>query len=140
MQYHPLYSDETAYPLYSYSYRVVARNASGASEPSNVVGPVAIDHHTLVDELWNDSRMFLRQGKLTFRQNDARKFREDCHRLAGEPGSAVVYHAATGSAGLRAYAFSRSKQPELAFSISFDGRNFQPVSPSLEAPAADERQ
>ena len=91
VQYHPLYSDETAYPSFRYFYRVIARNASGVSDPSNAVGPVTIDRHTLVDELWNDSRMFLRQGKLTFRQNDARKFKEDCHRLTGEPGSAVVY-------------------------------------------------
>jgi mannan endo-1,4-beta-mannosidase len=135
VQYHPLYSDETAYPHFSYFYRVVARNAAGASDPSNDVGPVTIDHHTLVDELWNDSRILLRQGMLTFRQNDARKFKEDCHRLAGEPGSAVVYHAANGIRKVRAFAFSRSNQPELAFSVSFDGRSFQQVNPSLESPA-----
>lgn len=133
VQYHPLYSDETAYPLYSYFYRIVARNGSGVSEPSNVVGPIRIDHHTLVDELWNDSRMFLRQGAITFRQNDARKFKEDCHRLAGEPGSAVVYHAVNGIRKVSAFAFSRSQQPELAFSVSFDGRKFQQVTPSLDS-------
>ena len=134
VQYHPLYSDETAYPLYSYFYRVVARNASGASEPSNVVGPVTIDHHTLVDELWNDSRMFLRQGTLTFRQNDARKFKEDCHRLTGEPGSAVVYHAANG---IRKVTHVRIQPVEAAGARLlrlFDGRSFQQVTPSPESP------
>jgi len=134
VQYHPLYSDETAYPQYTYFYRIVARNATGASDPSNVVGPVTIDHHTLVDEFWNDSRMFLRQGTLTFRQNDARKFKEDCHRLAGEPGSAVVYHAANGIRKARAFAFSQSQQPGLAFSVSSDGRSFLPVTSRLESP------
>ena len=137
IQYHPLYADETACPLYSYAYRVLARNSTGLSDPSNVIGPVKIDHHTLVDELANDSRIFLRQGKLTFRQNEARKFREDCHRLSGEPGSAIVYHAASGIRRVRVFAFSQSDKPGLGFGTSFDARIFQPASPRLEVPRAN---
>ena len=37
-----LFNDATAEPGQSYCYRVVARNASGESEPSNVVGPVTV--------------------------------------------------------------------------------------------------
>jgi hypothetical protein len=133
VQYHPLYSDETASPLYSYSYRALARNGTGLSDPSNVLGPVQMDHHTLVDEFSNDARIFLREGKLTFRQNEARKFREDCHRLTGEPGSAIVYHGASGIRKVRVFAFSQSEQPELEFATSFDARAFQPASPLMDA-------
>ena len=42
VQYRPLFNDATAEPGQSYCYRVVARNASGASEPSNVIGPVTV--------------------------------------------------------------------------------------------------
>jgi hypothetical protein len=98
------------------------------------VGPVAIDHHTLVDELWNDSRIFLRQGNLSFRQNEARKYREDCHRLTGEKGSAIVYYAAGGIRRVRAFAFGQNNKPELIFATSFDARSFQPANTRLETP------
>ena len=103
VQYRPLFVDESLQPGKSYHYRVIARNSSGVSEPSNVVGPVHVTHRTLVDELWNDSRIFVKEGNLRFVENEARKFKEDCHRLAGQSNSAVIYHAPgrhRGGAGL----------------------------------------
>ncbi len=126
VQYRPLCADETIEPGQAYCYRVIARSPAGASAASNVVGPIRMEHRTLVDELWNDSRIFLRQGKLTFRQNDARKFQEDCHRLTGEPGSALVYHAGDGIRLARVLAFGRSSTPGLVFSVADDGRHFEP--------------
>ena len=40
-----------------------------------------MSHRTLVDEFWNDSRLGSEvEGKPSYPQNEARKFREDCHR------------------------------------------------------------
>ncbi len=54
--YAPQYCDETAEVGGTYFYRVIARNAAGASAPSNVVGPLQPDRRWRVDELFDDSK------------------------------------------------------------------------------------
>ncbi len=127
VQHRPLFVDESAAPGKSYFYRAVARNSSGASDPSSAFGPVRIMHRTLVDEMWNDSRMYAKEGKLQFQENEARKFKEDCHRLSGEPGSAVIYHARGPIHAVRIFLYSQSPGPDVALSFSSDGRKFDPI-------------
>ena len=112
VQYQPLFVDESAQPGTAYCYRVTARNQTGRSARSDVVGPVRIAHRTLVDELWNDSRIFLTQGAVQFRQNDARKVKEDCHRLSGSPGSTIVYRTCEPIEAVRLYVYSHPRPPE----------------------------
>jgi mannan endo-1,4-beta-mannosidase len=131
VQYRPLFVDESVQPGRAYCYRVTARNSSGSSKPSNVVGPVHVTHRTLVDEFWNDSRIFAKQGKLQLAENESRKFKEDCHRLAGDSGSAVIYYAPGGIHAVRVFAFSPSDQPAIRISFSKDGRTFEPVESSV---------
>ncbi len=127
VQYRPLFADESAQPGKTYHYRVTARNSSGVSEPSNVIGPVRMTHRTVVDELWNDARIFLKEGNLQFTENQARKFKEDCHRLAGQSKSAIIYRAPGGIAALRVFLFTQSSQPAIRMFFSKDGRGFDPV-------------
>ncbi|HSA00499.1 MAG TPA: hypothetical protein P5055_07140, partial [Candidatus Paceibacterota bacterium] len=133
-QYRPLFVDDTIHPGKSYAYRIVARNAAGSSLPSNVV-VARMTHRTLVDELVNDSRIFVKQGKLRFSENEARKFREDCHRLAGEPGSSVHYHASDGISMARVFLFGQSDSPAVRLSYSRDGRQFDARESEVERPA-----
>lgn len=126
-QYHPQFVDESLVPGRSYLYRVIARNAAGAAEPSDAFGPVRMRHRTLVDEFWNDSRLFIVVGKPSYPQNEARKFREDCHRITGVPGDAMVYHAADGIVSTRIFAFSEAASPEIRVSVSRDGKSFEPL-------------
>jgi hypothetical protein len=131
VQYRPLFVDESLQPGKTYHYRVLACNPSGVSEPSNVVGPVRVTHRTLVDELWNDSRIFVKEGNLRFEENEARKFKEDCHRLAGQGKCAVIYRAPGGIRAVRVFLFTQSSQPALRILLSKDGRRFDPVESSL---------
>jgi len=124
--------DESVQPGKTYHYRAVACNPSGVSEPSNVVGPVRVTHRTLVDELWNDSRIFLKEGNLQFTENQARKFKEDCHRLAGQSKSAIIYRAPGGIAAVRVLLFSQSDEPAIRISFSQDGRKFGPVESAVD--------
>ncbi len=128
VQYRPLFADASVRPGRLYHYRVIARNSSGPSKPSNVVGPVRVTHRTLVDELWNDSRIFLKEGKLTFAENEARKFKEDCHRLAGVAKSAVVYRVPGGIGEVRAFVFTPSDQPAVRILFSKDSQKFEPAA------------
>jgi len=127
VQYRPLFVDESVQPGKTYRYRLTARNSSGVSEPSHVVGPVRVTHRTLVDELWNDSRIFLKDGNLQFVDNQARKFKEDCHRLAGQGKSAVVYRGSGGIQAVRIFLFTQSSPPAIRILFSDDGRTFRPV-------------
>jgi mannan endo-1,4-beta-mannosidase len=127
VQYRPLFVDESARPGRAYYYRVIANSPAGSSKSSNVVGPVRVTHRTLVDEFWNDSRVFVKEGKLQFMENQARKFKEDCHRLSGENNSAIVYYAPGGVQAARIFLFSSSDQPGIRVAFSKDGRTFEPV-------------
>jgi hypothetical protein len=127
VQYRPLFVDESVRPGQAYHYRVVARNLSGSSEPSNAVGPVQMTHRTLVDELWNDARVYLKEGNLQFADNQARKFKEDCHRLVGQSKSAVIYRAPGGIEAVRVFLFTQSDQPAIRLLFSKDARTFTPV-------------
>jgi hypothetical protein len=124
VQYRSPFADESLRPGTRYFYRVLARNAAGCSDPSNVVGPVRVTHRTLVDELWNDARFFLREGKVEFVDNQARRFKEDCHRLAGAPESSVVYYAPGGVQAVRVFLFTQADEPVIRISFSRDGRSF----------------
>jgi len=127
VQYRPLFVDESLRPGAAYYYRVVACNASGSSKPSNVVGPIRMTCRTLVDELWNDAHLCAKEGNLQFAEKEARKFKEDCHRLAGPAKSAIVYYAPGGVQAVRVSLFGQSDQPAINILLSPDGRKFEPV-------------
>jgi mannan endo-1,4-beta-mannosidase len=131
VQYRPLFVDESLRPGKTYYYRVVACNASGSSKPSNVAGPVRMTCRTLVDELWNDSHLCVKEGNLQFAEKEARKFKEDCHRLAGQAKSAIVYYAPGSIEAVRVLLFSQSDQPAVSILFSKDGRKFDPVEPTV---------
>ncbi len=132
-QYHPLAADESAQPGQSYCYRLVARNEAGASIPSKVFGPVAMRCRTLVDELSNLSRTYRKGGKLELRSNDARNYKEDCHRLRGESGAWISYHVPGRLIAARVYAFGEQDEPALEFLAGHEPGK----GPALQARAQD---
>jgi len=84
VQYRPLFNDTGAETGKSYYYRVTARNSAGVSEPSNIVGPVSVSYKTLVDELRDWQFIYKHGGNLSLETKEARKFKEDYHRLKGK--------------------------------------------------------
>jgi hypothetical protein len=70
---------------------------------------------TLVDELRNLSRTYRKGGKLELRSNDARNYKEDCHRLWGAPGAWIAYHVTGRIIAVRVYAFGEQGEPALEF-------------------------
>ncbi|HSB28181.1 MAG TPA: cellulase family glycosylhydrolase, partial [Pyrinomonadaceae bacterium] len=94
VRYRPLFSDATAEVGQSYYYRVRAKNTSGVSEPSNVVGPIKLNERFMIDEILDFSHLFSHEGKLTLESANARPYKEDPHRLRGTNGDALVYKTA----------------------------------------------
>ena len=71
--YAPLFADTWTIQGQQYFYRVRARNDAGASEPSNVVGPVRADGVTMVDDLADLTRSFAHAGVRLVTDDSARR-------------------------------------------------------------------
>ncbi|MBZ0256398.1 fibronectin type III domain-containing protein, partial [bacterium] len=131
LQYRPLFNDEKINIGESYFYRVRARNAAGISEPGNIEGPVKATHKMLIDEFQNESLLFHKQGELRLVQNEARRYKEDVHRLHGEDGAWILYKSPAPMIGFAAYAFPIKEQSSLVISISNNGRTFETIEPKV---------
>jgi hypothetical protein len=126
-QYRPLFNDTGAESGKSYYYRVIAANSAGASEPSNVIGPVAVPCKTLVDEMQDWRFIDKHSGKLSLETNQARKFKEDSHRLKGTAGSSVIYKIEAPVISWKVFAYFPGNISDFNFSVSADGQNFRPI-------------
>jgi mannan endo-1,4-beta-mannosidase len=127
VQYRPLFADTNA-DEGRWFYHVIARNVAGSSGPSNVVGPVQITDHTLVDEMADFSLMASRRSDLEVKTLDCRKVKEDIHRVAGQAGGFVVYSVPGAIHSCKVYAFFPGEVKDFQFSISADGQTFVPVN------------
>ena len=131
VQYRPLFADESA-PRGEWYYRVRANNQAGSSEPSDVVGPVAVTNATLVDELADFSKVHARQGALEIKTRDSRKTKEDAHRAAGNAGDALVYRLATPVESFRVFVFFPRAVADPKFAVSADGQTYRDVAAAKE--------
>jgi len=126
VQYRPLFADESV-PLGTWHYRVRARNASGVSDPSNVVGPVRVSQATRVDELASLDRTESHTGDWEIRSKDCRQAKEDAHRAAGGGGATLTYRLPAPIEGFRVFAFFPSAIADLRFSVSANGERFRGI-------------
>lgn len=119
--YRPLASDEFTQAGQTYFYRLVAQNEAGASKPSKVLGPVKMRCRTLVDEFQNTFLIYRKEGKIEFKSNDARNYKEDCHRLWGTNGMWIAYQITGKIKVVRVYAFDEKGEAGLQFHAGVDG-------------------
>jgi hypothetical protein len=124
-QYRPLFNDTTAEIGKSYYYRVIAKNSVGLSEHSYAIGPVPVAYKTLVDEMQDWKFINNRDGNLSLQTNQARKFKEDSHRLKGTTGSFIIYKTEGPIISWKVFAFFPDKISDFNFYISADGNNFE---------------
>ena len=126
-QYRPLFNDTGVEIGKSYFYRVTARNSAGESKPSNIVGPVSVTCKTLADEMRDFKLISNREGTLSLETKEARKFKEDMHRLKGVKGSSVIYKVEPPIVSWKVYSFFPQAVSDFNFYESADGREFKPV-------------
>ncbi|HUT31887.1 MAG TPA: hypothetical protein VNE39_00275 [Planctomycetota bacterium] len=127
--YRPLYSDTTARAGQTCHYRVVARNASGESEPSNVVGPVKVRAVCLADELATFALAHARSDGLTLANEYNALYAERLFRAKGESGAWLAYKAPGDIAAFKAVAWFPKAPEHLRFQASPDGVAFQNLAP-----------
>jgi hypothetical protein len=91
--YRPQFSDTSVVIGKSYFYRIKARNESGVSEYSNVVGPIEVSYKILIDELENDKKIFKKEGDLEFlKLKQIVQAKEDRNRLKGGKENYLIYN------------------------------------------------
>lgn len=126
VQYVPLYNDISAEIGKSYFYRVEALNEIGISEKSNVVGPITVSEKAFIDEMGNLMKVFGYKNVGIDKGFD-RKFKEDTERIIGEKGGEVSYIVDGKITGITVYAFEKSNENGLEFSVSKDGKEFKTI-------------
>jgi mannan endo-1,4-beta-mannosidase len=130
-QYRPQFADENV-PAGKWFYRVSAKNESGTSEPSNIVGPVKVKNATLVDELADFSKVNSQSGNWTIADRNCRPAKEDADRAAGAAGDVLVYRLPDSVQSFRVFAFFPKEECDVKFSTSDDGQNFHEVAAQKE--------
>lgn len=130
VQYVSLFNDVDAKIGETYFYRIEAMNSNGVSPKSNIVGPVIVKENALIDEMANFQIAFgVKQVKVD-RGND-RKFKEDTERIVGDEGSEISYFIDGKINGITIYAFEKSVENGLTFSVSKEGKIFTPIQLNL---------
>ncbi|TWU29253.1 cellulase family glycosylhydrolase [Bythopirellula polymerisocia] len=127
LQYRPLFSDSSVEKGCHYYYRVIAKNNRGSSDPSNVIGPVVVNHMLLVDEMQDESILHSTAGAVKQRADHPRQVQEDIHRKELGPGGQVVYQNLEPASGIRVFLFCNSSSPACEIAVSSDGHSFEQV-------------
>ena len=131
-QYRPQFADETV-PAGNWFYRVRAKNDSGMSDGSNIVGPVKTQSATLVDELADFSKINSHTGDWKTVNRDCRPAREDAHRAVGVAGDQLVYELPSAIESFRLFVFFPKTESAVTFFTSTDGKTFHEVTAQKES-------
>ena len=110
-------------------YRVTASNASGASPPSNVVGPVKVERICLADELQDFSRVLAKSAGLTLTNDYNALYAEYLFRAKGTVGDWLSYEVPGPMQSVKIVAFCGKEIADLTLQVSADGRTFAALQP-----------
>ncbi len=125
--YRPLFSDTTARAGQTCFYRVIARNESGPSAPSNVVGPVKVQQLCLADELQDFSRTEGKSDGLELNNDYNAMYAEYLFRAKGSKGDWMTYHVPDELQRVKVVAFFAEEVTDLTLETSTDGVAYTPL-------------
>ncbi|MDA3881640.1 MAG: hypothetical protein PF436_14725 [Prolixibacteraceae bacterium] len=126
-QYYALYYDHTAEIGKAYYYMLTAKNASGESQPSEVVGPVKVESKMLIDNMDNFGSVYYSSQGVVISTNNDRKFKEDMCRFNGKQGHEIVYYVPGKLQNVTVYSFCQNDVENLTFQVSANGNNYRNV-------------
>jgi hypothetical protein len=128
--YRPLFSDTQARAGERWCYRVVARNTAGVSRPSNIVGPIAVQHACLADEMQDLSKAASHSPGLTLDNDYNAIFAEYLFRARGATGDWITYQVPGAVAKLRVTAFLGADGLDPLIETTANGRTFVALQPA----------
>lgn len=127
--YRPLFSDATARAGETWCYRVKARNASGVSAPSNVVGPVLVKRVCAVDELLDFTKVKAKSAGLALDNQYNALYAEFLFRAKGDKGEWVSYEVPRAIESVKIVAFCKGDPVDPALQFSADGKSYAAATP-----------
>lgn len=130
--YRPLFTDRTARVGGRYCYRVSARNASGLSQPSLVVGPVTIQQLCLVDELQDFTVAQAHAGTLALNNAFNALYAEHLFRAKGVADDWIRYQVPGTITSLALTAFQAQQPLVLIIEVSGDGEVWSRIEPQRQ--------
>jgi len=137
-EYFANYQDKTAEVGQTYYYRVRAVKSSGISTPSNIIGPVLVDHQAIIDNCENFGKLFHYHNVVPVTGED-RSFKEDKTRIQGDYGAELIYNAPGNFHDFNIYSFEGGTGWHLlSFSGSADGENWDNIDTQVEVYASSE--
>ncbi|MBN1765449.1 MAG: cellulase family glycosylhydrolase [Sedimentisphaerales bacterium] len=125
VEYGPLFNDTTARIGNRYFYRVIAKNTSGLSAPSNLVESPVVEHLAIADELRDYSLVYGYGGAVELESKEARRMKEDSSRVKGAPGGELIYQADGPIRQCVLETFFKEDIVDFEFSFSRDGRQYE---------------
>lgn len=125
--YRPLFNDTTIRAGRSYFYRVAARNTSGLSEPSNVIGPVRFESRVLVDEFHDLRKARAASAGLVINNDYNGLYAEYLYRAKGTAGDHLVYELPGDATLIQLWAFHGEGSCDPVVAVSANGRDYVPV-------------
>ncbi len=119
--YQPLVADETAPLDRAVWYRVAANNETGASEPSEPVGPILPRQRVFVDEFDDLARVAEHSPEVEIVTANARAAREDRSRASLPPAARLRYRFPAEVASVRLLAFAEEADQPLEIAVGPPG-------------------
>ncbi len=125
----PLFNDAMVKIGMSYYYRLKAKNSSGGSIFSNVVGPVNVEHLAVVDEMQDYSRIHSKSGTLSLElKRGTGMAKEETYRIKGQKGSQITYKVRGDISSFKAYTLFPKAISDFKFLVSPEGKKFIEVA------------
>ncbi|MHA4846185.1 cellulase family glycosylhydrolase [Flavitalea antarctica] len=99
LYFYPMFTDSSATTGSGYYYRVRGKNASGITNPSNVIGPVKVNKRIVMDNLLDFSRVYRKSSNLTIGAETYPRLRQteedfaQVERLPGTGSGELIYAA-----------------------------------------------
>jgi mannan endo-1,4-beta-mannosidase len=128
--YRPLFSDATAHAGQTWFYRVTARNSSGASRPSGIIGPVPVKRVCLADEFQDFTRVHAKSEGLKLNNDYNALYAEYLFRAQGSTNDWITYRLPVPIESVKAVAFFAKEPSDFTFHVSRDGRIFTALEPA----------
>lgn len=129
LYFYPMFTDSSAVPGKSYYYRVIGKNESGLTPPSNVIGPVTPNTKMIMDNLKDFSLTWSRTPNLQISSEPWPRLRQteedffQAERIPGSGSGELVYKA-EALKWIEVYAFS-GKTDSIKIQYSTDGKSWK---------------
>jgi mannan endo-1,4-beta-mannosidase len=131
--YKPLFMDTTAMLGNEYYYRIIAKNESGSSEPSNEVGPVKVKSLKIIDEMTDESKIFMKEGSIEFVDfKDIYRAKEDHNRIKLDSSASIIYRVPENVMSFKVYAFINNTACGIKVLGADSLENFIPLTTKLK--------